>query len=605
MRWPWLIPGVLGTILVSSAAEAATLRSWRFDANQNRLEFTTDEGVQPKAQLIANPTRLVIDLPGIKLGRSSANQTIGGTIRSVRVGQFDPDTARIVIELAPGYTLDPQRVQFRGNTPNRWSVQLPTPEYNPAASEVVVPAESSPSTTRNFIGNPPASATQIQKVRITPDGFFIVTSGSSPEVELERSPNRSQIHVLLKGTTIAPSLIQRDLLINRYGVRRIQINQVQASPPITRLTLNVANTSPDWKAMVSNLGGVVLIPSEGVAAAIAGDFQVGLRNDPPVITQFPNQIATVQSVNLEGNGTQFVIRADQPLRYTSGWERSSGSYRITLSPARLSPQVKGPQINATSSLLRVRLRQEDPRTVAILLQPAAGVQFGEISQLNNQLLSLQIQRRGTVVPTQPPITTIVPTTPPIFSNPPRVPTTPQGRWIVVLDAGHGGRDPGAVGIGGLQEKGIVLDITQQIAAVLQQRGVQVVLTRQDDREIDLEPRVALAERLDATVFVSIHANAISLSRPDINGLETYYYSSGEQLARAIHNSVLRGTGVRDRGVRKARFYVLRKTSMPSVLVETGFVTGAEDAARLVNPTYRRQMAEAIAQGVLQYLQQRR
>ncbi|HEY9749702.1 MAG TPA: N-acetylmuramoyl-L-alanine amidase, partial [Allocoleopsis sp.] len=193
-----------------------------------------------------------------------------------------------------------------------------------------------------------------------------------------------------------------------------------------------------------------------------------------------------------------------------------------------------------------------------------------------------------------------PTNSPPTTNIPRV---PNGRLVVIVDPGHGGPDPGAVGIGGLQEKGLVLDISRQVAARLEQQGVQAILTREDDRDLDLEPRVALAERANASLFVSIHANSISMSRPDVSGLETYYYNSGERLARTIHNSVLQGTGARDRGVRSARFYVLRRTSMPAVLVEVGFVTGAEDAARLSTPGYRTQMADAIARGVLQYIQQ--
>ena len=130
------------------------------------------------------------------------------------------------------------------------------------------------------------------------------------------------------------------------------------------------------------------------------------------------------------------------------------------------------------------------------------------------------------------------------------------------------------------------------------------MTRTDDSEIDLEPRVSLAQRVNATVFVSIHANAINMSRPDISGIETYYFGNGEDLARVIHGSILQGTGANDRRVRQARFFVLRKTSMPSVLLEVGFVTGAEDAARLSDPAYRSQMAASIARGILLYLQQR-
>lgn len=176
--------------------------------------------------------------------------------------------------------------------------------------------------------------------------------------------------------------------------------------------------------------------------------------------------------------------------------------------------------------------------------------------------------------------------------------------MVVLDAGHGGRDPGAVGIGGLREKDIVLSITTQVARLLEQQGVQVVMTRTDDREIDLEPRVQIAERARANIFVSIHANAISMDRPDVNGIETYYASeAGARLGRVIHDSMVRNTGLNDRGLRSARFYVIRNTSMPAVLLETGFVTGAQDAAFLGSAQGQQRMAFAIAQGILQYIQQ--
>ncbi|MBW4490838.1 MAG: N-acetylmuramoyl-L-alanine amidase [Trichocoleus desertorum ATA4-8-CV12] len=612
MRLHWLLPSFLGIILLSSPAEAARLQSWQFDANQNRLDFTTDDGVQPRAQLIANPTRLVIDLPGTKVGGALRNRQVGGGIRSIRVGQFDPQTTRIVIELTPGYTLDPQQVKFRGRSANQWSVQLPTPQ--PVASSgnsgVVVPS-SSPVTPTPTAAQPvvTGATTQIQNVQVTPDGIFVRTTGRAPEVAVNRSNNGQQIEISLKGTAISPRLTQRTISVNRYGVGQLQVSQAQTSPPVARITLNVARTSPDWQATASNLGGVVLVPTGGVTAATAESQRPTPDNSRPVPTTSDpdtNQVATIDAVDLENNGNQLVIRANRPLTYTTGWDRTSGLYRITVSSARLAEQVRGPKLDATSALLRVRLRQEDPRTVAILVQPAAGVQIGDVNQPSNQILALQLQRsRPTpVVPPGSPVGSI-PVPPPTTTNSPitNIPRNPNGRLVVVIDPGHGGPDPGAVGIGGLQEKGLVLDISRQVAARLGQQGVQVVMTREDDRDLDLEPRVVLAERANASLFVSIHANAISMSRPDVNGLETYYYSSGERLARTIHNNVLQGTGARDRGVRSARFYVLRRTSMPSVLVEVGFVTGAEDAARLSTSSYRTQMADAIARGVLQYIQQ--
>lgn len=184
-----------------------------------------------------------------------------------------------------------------------------------------------------------------------------------------------------------------------------------------------------------------------------------------------------------------------------------------------------------------------------------------------------------------------------------LPSVPRSNAVVVIDPGHGGADPGAVGIGGLRESEVVLDISRQVAALLKQQGVEAVLTRQRDEEIELEPRVQFAERADADVFVSIHANAFSASRSDVNGIETYYTAggSGQSLARLVQDSLLQELGARDRGVKTANFYVIRNTSMPAILVETGFVTGAEDAARLSSTSGRSRIARAIAKGILEYV----
>lgn len=180
---------------------------------------------------------------------------------------------------------------------------------------------------------------------------------------------------------------------------------------------------------------------------------------------------------------------------------------------------------------------------------------------------------------------------------------PAGRFTVVIDPGHGGPDPGAVGIGGVREKDVVIDISTRVAQHLRDSGANVVMTRTSDIDLDLQPRVTIAERARATVFVSIHANAISLSRPDVNGVETFYYGSanGKRLADAIHRSFLSAIDIDDRRVREANFYVIRVTSMPAALLETGFLTGAKDTLLLRNPAVRQRMARATARGILRYL----
>lgn len=185
---------------------------------------------------------------------------------------------------------------------------------------------------------------------------------------------------------------------------------------------------------------------------------------------------------------------------------------------------------------------------------------------------------------------------------PQGPPPSQGRLVVTIDPGHGGRDPGAIGIGGLQEKGVVLEISRRVQQRLEANGIMVVMTRTGDQTVDLAPRVQAAERSRSNLFVSIHANAISMSRPEVNGLETFFHSgaSSQALARSIQSSILQRVNIRDRGVKQANFYVLRNTSMPAVLVEVGFLTGREDIVLLRDANTRMQIADAIADGIISY-----
>jgi len=237
----------------------------------------------------------------------------------------------------------------------------------------------------------------------------------------------------------------------------------------------------------------------------------------------------------------------------------------------------------------------------IVIVPPSGV---SISTIPDRPSRPQANPTIAVPPSaQRPPSTPQPTVPPQPTTPVLPPRPGNTRVIVAIDPGHGGRDPGAVGIGGLQEKNVVFPVSTRVAQLLREAGVDVVMTRTSDLTLDLEPRVNIANSANATIFLSIHANALSMSRPDVNGLETYYYSeSGRQLASVIHANVLPVSGFGDRGVKQARFYVLRNTAMPAALLELGFVTGANDAPKLRDPAWQERMAQAIARSLLQYLE---
>ncbi|MBD2693092.1 N-acetylmuramoyl-L-alanine amidase [Anabaena catenula] len=612
-----LLPGTLGTIvLLASPTLAAKLESWRFDANQNQLEINTSGAVQPQAQLIFNPTRLVIDLPNTKFGRSQLTQPVGGAIRSIRVGQFDPQTARIVVEFTPGYTLNPDLIKFVGTTASRWKVQLPKLEFEkvPASSNTntysLVTIDSQAQPEFSTAANTTAGITQIQKIQATGDGFFIRTSGGNPQVRINRSRDNTTIFMDISGATLSPGLAPGNLPVNQHGVSRIEFTQLRTKPTSVRLTLRVDKNSPDWRASISSVGGLVLLPTKGVVR-LPGNNNQSTPIPSTINRPVSDTPATIQSVELAANGTQLLIRADQAVSATGAWDRSSGLFRITIPNAKLASKVQGPTLNTNSSVLRVRMQPQAPNSVVVFVQPASGVQIGALNQVSDQIVALELQRYGQV---RPPIS--LPPLPsansgqlpdPNIRTPqprPRA-SVPKGKLLVIIDPGHGGKDSGAVGIGGIQEKNIILPISKRVAEILQQNGVQAVMTRDSDYFVSLPGRVQMAERANADVFVSIHANSAGASRPEVSGLETYYYyDNGVTLARIVHNRILQSLNVRDRKVRKARFYVLRKSSMPSILVETGFITGQEDAAKLRTSAYQNQMAEAIAQGILQYLRQR-
>ena len=185
-----------------------------------------------------------------------------------------------------------------------------------------------------------------------------------------------------------------------------------------------------------------------------------------------------------------------------------------------------------------------------------------------------------------------------------LPNVPYGKYKVVIDPGHGGSDPGAVGINGLRETDVVLEVSRSVSEFLTKKGVKTILTRNYERTLDLQPRVTKANNSKADAFVSIHANATRGKREDVNGLETYYYSGykGYSLAKNIQKQILIiSPQSPDRGVRRSRFYVIRKTSMPAALVEIGFVTGRYDANLLRQKGYRDKMSFAIAKGILNHL----
>jgi len=228
----------------------------------------------------------------------------------------------------------------------------------------------------------------------------------------------------------------------------------------------------------------------------------------------------------------------------------------------------------------------------------------------------------------------------------------HSRELIVIDAGHGGHDTGAIG-GGKREKDLVLQVAKRLERQLKKRGYAVSMTRRDDRFLKLTQRTKIADRKNAKVFISIHANSVpKRKRNRVHGVETFFLQTtrdaksqriaarenkavlkgaGDKLSKnVIIDSVLNGpkivqsnklaidvqrrimtnlranySGVKDGGVRYAPFWVLVGASRPSILVEVGYISNPRERKRLFTPKYQELIAKGIAEGINNYLDNRR
>lgn len=179
--------------------------------------------------------------------------------------------------------------------------------------------------------------------------------------------------------------------------------------------------------------------------------------------------------------------------------------------------------------------------------------------------------------------------------------------VITIDPGHGGSDPGAIGTSKTQEKSITLAIGQKLKALLEKAGAKVLMTRQTDVDVygpnasatnELQARVNVGNKNNADVFVSLHID--SFSKPGVGGITTHYYSKTSYdglLARSIQDQIGNAAGFSDRGTKSSGFYVIKRTRMPAVLVEMGFISNPTEEKLLNSPQSQQELAQDIVQGL--------
>jgi N-acetylmuramoyl-L-alanine amidase/GAF domain-containing protein len=341
-------------------------------------------------------------------------------------------------------------------------------------------------------------------------------------------------------------------------------------------------------------------------------------------------------------GTTIALFLQAPARWQAGRLKDPARIYFDLDNTQLAGDMAGKSreglaIPVNDGLVdRVRVGLRESSGVRIVIDLAAPAEYSAVLSATEPY-RLMIVVRSTQAPAGKPAnpglapSNKVPTAP--ATPPPRATLTHPK---IVIDAGHGGMEDGAIGHGGLKEKDLTLQISKRLGDLLANRlGAQVIYTRTADLTVPLEARAAIANQVSADLFISVHAN--SSDDPGARGVETYYVAStpspgavslagrdartkasalkpatedfklGEshklavQVQQALYHAFGRGTGVLNRGVKQAPFVVLLDVEMPSILAEVGFITSPADEHKLSTSEGQEAIADALYRGIVRYL----
>jgi len=435
-----------------------------------------------------------------------------------------------------------------------------------------------------------------------------------------------------------------------YGPRKV------AEWQTVRSRENVPETAEDPYVLV--LGGNVYVPVRALAQRFSLDVKFTKSDNLLALVPLPVKPqasvprtlpqargpVTLQGVDVRQspNGLEVRVRSSAPV--TPLWKtvKSPAPVRILLDFPN-SQWADGVQLPTGLGEVRgMRVGHPDPGTARLVLEvPSLDTKFTSIvvgasevcatvgrgPQVRSATLDAETQKilaaldnrrnpmiagapsrgddlDGGIIIINPDIPPLVPVDPPksiIERLSPLVvsPATSLVGKTIVVDAGHGGHDVGAKGVEHV-EKDLCLQLCLQLQRELEAKGARVVMTRPSDTFVSLESRCAIANSCNADLFVSIHLNSTP-TRNSATGTETYWHTpKSQRLARALHRRVVGSVGSLDRGIRNRRFYVVRNTQMPSVLLEVGFINNRSDEALIMQGVFQQRLAESLTLGVLDY-----
>jgi N-acetylmuramoyl-L-alanine amidase len=453
--------------------------------------------------------------------------------------------------------------------------------------------------------------------------------GDDVTYEAARVPNPDRIYFDLHGTRLAQELVGKSFAVTDDGFLK-KIRAAQFSNDMTRVVLDVNDVTEYSAFLLPNPYRLII------------DIHGGSKSEPgAAVVSVPMQRAaapapSVPNTTAVKSGSSFDVAAvsAQPGRVEATTQPTSQPISAVVADRTQSDKTQPDRTQGSG----VRIEGSDGAS-------GTGGSAGVAASSADVAVPVPSTRRlrhgkGAKDPDAVPARAAVPTADGETSMV-RALGLKVGR--IVIDAGHGGHDSGTLGVDGIEEKDVVLDVALRLGKLLHDRlGSEIIYTRSDDTFIPLETRTAIANKAQADLFLSIHAN--SSADASARGVETYYLNftsspdaletaarenavsdqsihqlsdlvkkialkdkiaESREFAGDVEQSLYGGlqkgnTGLKDRGVKKAPFVVLIGANMPSILAEISFVTNAKDARQLQQPEYRERVAESLYKGVAKY-----
>ena len=450
--------------------------------------------------------------------------------------------------------------------------------------------------------------------------------GDDVEFEAARVPNPDRIYFDLHNTRLAQELVGKSFSVTDDGFLK-KIRAAQFSDNMTRVVLDVNDVSEysafllpnPYRLIIDIHGGTKTTSAASVQPASRGaETALPLAPQPAMASSLPSTPITSgkpastvpNTVAVKSTNTTEVANLSQQPGKVEATTRPTSQPISAVVTERARPAVEGQSSQTVAQAAvpgaKKKVKASDSIAVGDALPARAAVPTADGETSLVRALGLKIGR-------------------------------------IVIDAGHGGHDSGTIGADGIEEKDVVLDVALRLGKLLHDRlNAEIVYTRSDDTFIPLETRTAIANKAQADLFISIHAN--SSSDPTARGVETYYLNftsspdaletaarenavsnqsihqlsdlvkkitlrdkidESREFASNVEDSLYAGlqkgnAGLKNRGVKKAPFVVLIGANMPSILAEISFVTNPKDASQLLEPEYRERVAESLYKGVAKY-----